>query len=170
MHRLPLLGAPQGQQPDVEQLTACAGWQVIAQHLFHTGRFRVGELFVQEAGVAGGEALKEPFTELHEILMQVRARAPRLATAALAETLALSGRATSFPALPVTLSGLQSVQPASCSSHHIRTAGSACMLSCDSAMIALSGCMNLLGVTLQLLGCGCRTGHGLGHTRQCRPD
>lgn len=45
--------------------------QVIAQHLFHTGNFRVGELFVQEAGVPGGEALKEPFTALHEILVQV---------------------------------------------------------------------------------------------------
>ena len=45
--------------------------QVIAQHLFHTGNFRVGELFVQEAGVPGGDALKEPFTALHEILVQV---------------------------------------------------------------------------------------------------
>ena len=44
---------------------------MIAQHLFHTGNFRVGELFVQEAGVPGGEALKEPFTALHEILVQV---------------------------------------------------------------------------------------------------
>ena len=45
---------------------------MIAQHLFHTGKFRVGELFVEEAGVLGGEALKEPFTALHEILVQVR--------------------------------------------------------------------------------------------------
>ena len=104
VHGLPLLDAPQAQQRSDELLIACAWWQVIAQHLFHTGRFRVGELFVQEAGVAGGEALKEPFTELHEILMQVRTRAPRQATAATAEALALSSRAASCgcPALPVT--------------------------------------------------------------------
>jgi len=35
--------------------------QVVAEHLFHEGKFAVGERFIQEAGIPEGEALKKPF-------------------------------------------------------------------------------------------------------------
>ena len=34
--------------------------QVIAEHLYQQGHFRVGDTFVREAGVADGDALKAP--------------------------------------------------------------------------------------------------------------
>ena len=47
--------------------------QVIAQHLFQEGKFTVGERFVEEAGVMNGEQLRQPFTEMHEVLERVSA-------------------------------------------------------------------------------------------------
>jgi len=84
--------------------------------------------------VAGGEALKEPFTELHEILMQVRARAPRQATAASAEALALSGRATSCGCRAVTGLGSAVCAPVSWRLHHVHALAPACMLFCVSSL------------------------------------
>lgn len=46
--------------------------QVIAEHLFHEGLFEIGQLFVQEAGVAGGEELKQPYASMHTVLQEVR--------------------------------------------------------------------------------------------------
>ena len=46
--------------------------QVIAQHLYQEGRFGTGDVFVQEARVKGGDALKEPFVAMHGVLCEVR--------------------------------------------------------------------------------------------------
>lgn len=46
--------------------------QVIAEHLFQEGRFEVGQLFVEEAGVAEGEALKRPYQSMHSVLQEIQ--------------------------------------------------------------------------------------------------
>lgn len=105
--------------------------------------------------MAGGEALKEPFTELHEILMQVRARAPRQAMAASAEALALSGRATSCGCRAVTGLGSAVCAPVSWRLHHVHALAPACMLFCVSSLW-WSNCavvFKLRGAMLQLAGC-----------------
>ena len=43
----------------------------MAEHLFHEGRFAVGEKFIQEAGMANGESLKRPFEAMHQVLKEV---------------------------------------------------------------------------------------------------
>lgn len=45
--------------------------QVVAEHLFHEGKFAVGEQFIQEAGIAEGEALRKPFEAMHQVLQEV---------------------------------------------------------------------------------------------------
>jgi hypothetical protein len=40
--------------------------------LFQEGRFEVGQLFVEEAGVADGEALRRPYQSMHSVLQEVR--------------------------------------------------------------------------------------------------
>ena len=45
--------------------------QVIAEHLFHEGKFTVGEHFIAEAGVANGEALRQPYEAMHKVLTEV---------------------------------------------------------------------------------------------------
>lgn len=47
--------------------------QVIAEHLFHEGLFDIGRRFVEEAGVAGGEALQRPYASMHTVLQEVGA-------------------------------------------------------------------------------------------------
>lgn len=47
--------------------------QVIAEHLFHEGKFSVGEQFIAEAGVANGKALRQPYEAMHNVLTQVSA-------------------------------------------------------------------------------------------------
>ena len=49
----------------------CANLQVVAEHLFHEGKFAVGETFIQEAGIAEGESLKMPFEAMHQVLQEV---------------------------------------------------------------------------------------------------
>lgn len=49
----------------------CLGLQVVAEHLFHEGQFEIGDVFVGEADVAGGEALKAPYASMHAVLQQV---------------------------------------------------------------------------------------------------
>jgi hypothetical protein len=49
-----------------------AARQVIAAHLFHEGLFEVGQAFVEEAGVAEGEALRRPYASMHAVLREVR--------------------------------------------------------------------------------------------------
>ena len=46
--------------------------QVVAEHLFHEGKFAVGEKLIQEAGIAQGEALQKPFEAMHQVLQEVR--------------------------------------------------------------------------------------------------
>lgn len=48
--------------------------QVIAEHFFHQGQFKAGEIFLEEAGIPEGEALKEPFSAMHEVLKEVGLR------------------------------------------------------------------------------------------------
>jgi hypothetical protein len=45
--------------------------QVIADHLFRTGWFEVGELFAREAGLMGVEELRRNYEEMHQILKAV---------------------------------------------------------------------------------------------------
>lgn len=45
--------------------------QVIAQHLYQEGRFETGDVFVQEARVHNGDALKQPFVAMHDVLCEV---------------------------------------------------------------------------------------------------
>lgn len=45
--------------------------QVVAEHLFHEGKFIVGEKFIQESGIPQGEALRKPFEAMHQVLQQV---------------------------------------------------------------------------------------------------
>ena len=58
---------------EVINLLAPLPLQVIAEHLFQEGKFTVGERFVEEAGVMNGEQLRQPFTEMHEVLERVSA-------------------------------------------------------------------------------------------------
>lgn len=46
--------------------------QVIAEHLFHEGLFEIGQVFVEEAGVEEGEALKRPYASMHTVLQEVQ--------------------------------------------------------------------------------------------------
>ncbi|KAL4442413.1 hypothetical protein ABPG77_004997 [Micractinium sp. CCAP 211/92] len=46
--------------------------QVIAEHLFHEGLFEIGQLFVEEAGVEDGEALRRPYASMHTVLSEIR--------------------------------------------------------------------------------------------------
>ena len=50
---------------------ACKILQVIAEHFFHEGNFTVGDCFLQEACVADGAAIREPYVAMHAILEQV---------------------------------------------------------------------------------------------------
>lgn len=45
--------------------------QVVAEHLFHEGKFAVGDAFIQEAGIAKGASLKKPFEAMHQVLKEV---------------------------------------------------------------------------------------------------
>ncbi|KAK9802922.1 hypothetical protein WJX73_007664 [Symbiochloris irregularis] len=45
--------------------------KVIAEHLFRVGRFEVGETFIREANIPGGEALRDSFRGMHQILQQI---------------------------------------------------------------------------------------------------
>lgn len=47
--------------------------QVIAEHLFHEGKFSVGEQFIAEAGVANGKTLRQPYEAMHNVLTEVSA-------------------------------------------------------------------------------------------------
>ena len=53
--------------------------QVIAEHLFHEGLFEIGQVFVEEAGVEEGEALKRPYASMHTVLQEVRCAVLRCA-------------------------------------------------------------------------------------------
>lgn len=46
--------------------------QVIAEHLYQQGHFSVGDIYVREAAVADGDALKEPYTAMHTVLKEVQ--------------------------------------------------------------------------------------------------
>ena len=46
--------------------------QVVAEHLFHEGKFEVGEAFIQEAGIAKSESLKKPFEAMYQVLQEVK--------------------------------------------------------------------------------------------------
>ncbi|KAL4447903.1 hypothetical protein ABPG75_005122 [Micractinium tetrahymenae] len=46
--------------------------QVIAEHLFHEGLFEIGQLFVEEAGVEDGEALRRPYASMHTVLSEIQ--------------------------------------------------------------------------------------------------
>lgn len=46
--------------------------QVIAEHFFHEGNFKVGDCFLREAHVADGDTIRQPFMAMHSILEQVR--------------------------------------------------------------------------------------------------
>ncbi|EFN56715.1 hypothetical protein CHLNCDRAFT_144112 [Chlorella variabilis] len=46
--------------------------KVIAEHLFHEGLFEIGQVFVEEAGVEEGEALKRPYASMHTVLQEVQ--------------------------------------------------------------------------------------------------
>ena len=48
--------------------------QVIAEHFFHEGLFDIGQAFVEEAGVEGGDALRRPYASMHTVLSEVRRR------------------------------------------------------------------------------------------------
>ena len=52
--------------------------QVVAEHLFHEGKFAVGEKFIQEAGIENGESLRKPFEAMHEVLKQVTTPLPSM--------------------------------------------------------------------------------------------
>lgn len=54
--------------------------QVVAEHLFHEGKFSVGEEFIQEAGIPQGEALRKPYEAMHNVLQEVL-QIPMCATA-----------------------------------------------------------------------------------------
>ena len=45
--------------------------QVVAEHLFHEGKFAVGEAFIKEAGIVQSESLKKPFEAMHQVLKEV---------------------------------------------------------------------------------------------------
>lgn len=45
--------------------------QVIAEHLYRQGRFDLGDALCVEAGLMGGEALRQPYAAMHEVLEQV---------------------------------------------------------------------------------------------------
>jgi hypothetical protein len=47
--------------------------QVIAEHFYREGRFQLGDAFVEEARVAGADAIKAPYVSLHGVLQQVGA-------------------------------------------------------------------------------------------------
>ena len=44
---------------------------IIAEHLFHEGRFNVGEAFVKEAGIANADAIKAPYASMHTVLTEL---------------------------------------------------------------------------------------------------
>jgi hypothetical protein len=46
--------------------------QVIAEHFYQQGNFRVGDTFVREAGIPNGGALKKPYIAMHSVLKEVR--------------------------------------------------------------------------------------------------
>ncbi len=46
--------------------------QVIAEHFYQQGNFRVGDAFVREAGIGNGDALKKPYIAMHSVLKEVR--------------------------------------------------------------------------------------------------
>lgn len=47
--------------------------QVVAEHLFHEGKFAVGEAFIKEAGIVQSESLKKPFEAMHQVLKEIHA-------------------------------------------------------------------------------------------------
>ena len=46
--------------------------EVIAQHLFRQGKFRVGEIFLKECGLGLEEAQREPFMDMYNILEAIK--------------------------------------------------------------------------------------------------
>eukprot|EP00126_Sphaerothecum_destruens_P000485 Sdes_comp10573_c0_seq1m2269 len=46
--------------------------EVITQHLFRQGRFRVGETFIHESGLSMEEARREPFMDMYNILEAIK--------------------------------------------------------------------------------------------------
>ncbi|KAF8058345.1 RMD5 [Scenedesmus sp. PABB004] len=57
--------------------------RVIAEHLYREGRFALADAFVAEAGLPGGDELRQPYVALHAVLQQIKQRnlAPALAWA-----------------------------------------------------------------------------------------
>ena len=57
-----------------QELDGAALRQVVAEHLFHEGRFDVGDLFAGEAGLGAeaAAALKQPYVAMHSVLQEVR--------------------------------------------------------------------------------------------------
>ncbi len=57
--------------PEKKKQALCNCLQVIAEHFFHEGNFKVGDCFLQEAKIADGKAIREPYVAMHAILEQV---------------------------------------------------------------------------------------------------
>ena len=52
--------------------------QVLAQHFLQEGNFEVGERIIKEAGIPDGDAIKEPYKAMHQVLREVSNSSARL--------------------------------------------------------------------------------------------